>query len=202
MNRLLWHGSRLPGGDWTISTRVASPPFPAMRCSRKYAAVSTSTRRRPRWRIAATRKFWRHASPLRIAASLPAKRRSPGFSSSTVNDSSFPAKRSPLENTMSADYPRPSQTDLRRLEKLASDAGRTPRAMLKFVLRDGFAETERVVRAVQLGRDDVAAGRTRPHAAIMSRAEATLSCRGKPLARSDAREQESIGSPSMRSFAA
>ncbi|MCK9387339.1 MAG: hypothetical protein M0Q22_02965 [Sulfuritalea sp.] len=62
---------------------------------------------------------------------------------------------------MPADYPRLSQADLRRLEKLASAAGRTPRAMLRFVLRDGFSETERIVRAVRLGRDDVAAGRTR-----------------------------------------
>jgi predicted transcriptional regulator len=66
-----------------------------------------------------------------------------------------------LEKTMPADYPRLSQADLRRLEKLASAAGRTPRAMLRFVLRDGFSETERIVRAVRLGRDDVAAGRTR-----------------------------------------
>ena len=72
-----------------------------------------------------------------------------------------------------------SQTDLRRLEKLASAAGRTPRAMLKFVLRDGFAETERVVRAVQAGRTDVAAGRMRSHAAVMSEAEAILSGHAK-----------------------
>ncbi|MDK9715135.1 hypothetical protein [Sulfuritalea hydrogenivorans] len=76
---------------------------------------------------------------------------------------------------MSAVDPSLSQTDLRRLEKLASAAGRTPRAMLKFVLRDGFAETERVVRAVQAGRADVAAGRTRSHAAVMREAAAILS---------------------------
>jgi predicted transcriptional regulator len=81
---------------------------------------------------------------------------------------------------MSAVEPSLSQTDLRRLEKLAAEAGRTPRAMLKFVLRDGFSETERVVRAVELGRDDVAAGRTRPHAAIMCKAETILSSRNKP----------------------
>ena len=76
---------------------------------------------------------------------------------------------------MSAADPSLSQTDLRRLEKLASAAGRTPRAMLKFVLRDGFTETERVVRAVQAGRADVTAGRTRSHAAVMSGAAAILS---------------------------
>jgi predicted transcriptional regulator len=68
-----------------------------------------------------------------------------------------------------------SQTALRRLERLAKVAGRTPRAMLKFVLRDGFGETERVVRAVHAGRRDVAAGRTRSHAAVMHEADAILS---------------------------
>ena len=76
---------------------------------------------------------------------------------------------------MSATDPSLSQTDLRRLEKLASAAGRTPRAMLKFVLRDGFAETERVVGAVQAGRADVKAGRTHSHAALMREAAAILS---------------------------
>lgn len=102
---------------------------------------------------------------------------------------------------MPADYPRLSRTDLRRLKKLANASGRTPRAMLRFVLRDGFSETERVVRAVQLGRDDVAAGRTRPHAAIMGSAEAILSSRGEPPDRSDAGKQESLADPSMRSSA-
>jgi predicted transcriptional regulator len=67
-----------------------------------------------------------------------------------------------------------SQTDLRRLEKLAKSAGRTPRAMLKFVLRDGFAETEQVVGAVQAAREDVAAGRVRTHAAVMAEADAVI----------------------------
>ena len=84
---------------------------------------------------------------------------------------------------MPATDPSLSQTDLRRLEKLAAEAGRTPRAMLKFVLRDGFAETERVVRAVRRGRDDVAAGRTHLHAAIMSTADAILSGHYPPLDR-------------------
>lgn len=67
-----------------------------------------------------------------------------------------------------------SQTALRRLEKLAKAAGRTPRAMLRFVLRDGFPETERVVRAVQAGRVDVAAGRTRTHEEVMAAANAAI----------------------------
>jgi predicted transcriptional regulator len=40
-----------------------------------------------------------------------------------------------------------SQTDTRRLEKLAEAAGRTPRALLKYVLRDGFEATEHAVQA-------------------------------------------------------
>jgi predicted transcriptional regulator len=75
---------------------------------------------------------------------------------------------------MPAADPSLSQTDLRRLEKLAKSAGRTPRAMLKFVLRDGFAETERVVDAVQAAREDVAAGRVRTHAAAMAEADAMI----------------------------
>lgn len=80
---------------------------------------------------------------------------------------------------MSAADPSLSQTDLRRLETLAGAAGSTPRAMLKFVLRDGFAEAERVVRAVQAGRADVTAGRTRSHAAVMREATAILSGHAK-----------------------
>ena len=41
-----------------------------------------------------------------------------------------------------------SQADTRRLEKLAQLAGRSPRSVLKHVLRDGFDATERAVRAV------------------------------------------------------
>ncbi|MGA8147854.1 MAG: hypothetical protein WB870_09810 [Gallionellaceae bacterium] len=40
-----------------------------------------------------------------------------------------------------------SQADTRRLERLAQAAGRTPRALLKYVLRDGFEATEHAVQA-------------------------------------------------------
>ena len=80
---------------------------------------------------------------------------------------------------MPATEPSLNQTDLRRLEKLAAEAGRTPRAMLKFVLRDGFAETERVVRAVQTGRAEVKADRTRSHATVMAKAGAIVSGHAK-----------------------
>ncbi|HEU0187627.1 MAG TPA: hypothetical protein VFR06_07020 [Gallionellaceae bacterium] len=38
-----------------------------------------------------------------------------------------------------------SQADTRKLEKLAQIAGRTPRALLKYVLRDGFEATEQAI---------------------------------------------------------
>jgi predicted transcriptional regulator len=40
-----------------------------------------------------------------------------------------------------------SQADTRRLERLAQAAGRTPRSLLKYVLRDGFEATEHAVQA-------------------------------------------------------
>lgn len=42
-----------------------------------------------------------------------------------------------------------SQADTRRLEKLAHEAGRTPKEVLKHVLRDGFEATEYAVKAVR-----------------------------------------------------
>lgn len=64
-----------------------------------------------------------------------------------------------------------SQSDLRRLEQLAKASGRTPRAMLKYVLRDGFVATERAVGAVGAGRNDVANGRTTSNDAVMRQAK-------------------------------
>ena len=42
-----------------------------------------------------------------------------------------------------------SQTDTRRLEKLAKEAGRSPKDVLKHVLRDGFDATEYAIKAVK-----------------------------------------------------
>lgn len=42
-----------------------------------------------------------------------------------------------------------SQTDTRRLEKLAHEAGRSPKDVLKHVLRDGFDATEYAIKAVK-----------------------------------------------------
>lgn len=52
-----------------------------------------------------------------------------------------------------------STTEQRRLERLAAAAGRTPKAMLKHVLRDGFDYCEYVVGAVNQGIDEANAGK-------------------------------------------
>jgi predicted transcriptional regulator len=64
--------------------------------------------------------------------------------------------------------------DQRRLEKLARDAGRTSRVMFRFVLRDGFGVTERLVGAVQAGRAEVRTGKLCSHAQLMNEIDALL----------------------------
>jgi len=64
--------------------------------------------------------------------------------------------------------------DLRRLEKLARDAGRSPRSMMRFVLRDGFDFCEWVVRE-SLAADSEAKRRgTVSHDVVMKRARETI----------------------------
>jgi predicted transcriptional regulator len=79
---------------------------------------------------------------------------------------------------MPAAAPGLTQSDLRRLEKLARDAGRTSRAMLKFVLRDGFDASERLVSAVQAGRSELEAGSMRSHSELMKQVDALLAHHG------------------------
>lgn len=67
-----------------------------------------------------------------------------------------------------------SAADAARLEKLADEAGSTPQKMLKHVLRDGFEYSERVVRSVNAGLSDVAAGRVIPHDQVMDKIAATI----------------------------
>lgn len=59
--------------------------------------------------------------------------------------------------------PRLSPADLRRLEKLARDAGRSPRAMMRFVLRDGFDFCEWAVREGLTADADAKRRGTVPH---------------------------------------
>ena len=65
-------------------------------------------------------------------------------------------------------------TDQRRLEKLAREAGRTPKAMLRIVLRDGFDYTERFVKDVQKGLAEADAGETVSHAEVSRQLDAHL----------------------------
>ncbi len=48
----------------------------------------------------------------------------------------------------------------RRIEKLAQAAGRTPEAMLRFVIRDGLDYCEYAVKSINEGLADIEAGRT------------------------------------------
>lgn len=61
-----------------------------------------------------------------------------------------------------------------RLEKLATEAGRTPQEMLKYVMRDGFEYTENFVRKVKAGIADADAGRLTPHDQVMTELEAVI----------------------------
>lgn len=67
-----------------------------------------------------------------------------------------------------------SAADTARLERLAAEAGSTPQKILKHVLRDGFEYSERVVRSVNAGLADVAAGRVISHDQAMDKIGATI----------------------------
>lgn len=62
----------------------------------------------------------------------------------------------------------------RRIEKLAQLAGRTPRSMLRFVLRDGLEATERDVRETIEADEDIDRNGSIPHGKVMARARATV----------------------------
>lgn len=64
-----------------------------------------------------------------------------------------------------------SQTDVRRLERLARAAGRTPQQALRFVLRDGFEATERTIKLVSARMKK---GRTIPHEDAKRQADALI----------------------------
>jgi predicted transcriptional regulator len=64
-----------------------------------------------------------------------------------------------------------SQADTRRLEKLAHEAGRTPRDVLKHVLRDGFDATEYAVKAVRARMQSV---ERVPHEDAMQRLDSLI----------------------------
>ena len=64
--------------------------------------------------------------------------------------------------------------DQKRLERLAEMAGRTPKAMLKFVLRDGFDAVEEDVRETLEAERDIELNGTVPHEEVMRRTKAII----------------------------
>ena len=62
----------------------------------------------------------------------------------------------------------------RRLERLAKRAGRSPNAMLKFVLRDGFDACEEDVRENLAADAEFAAGKSIAHKDSMNRARHSI----------------------------
>jgi hypothetical protein len=67
-----------------------------------------------------------------------------------------------------------TKADQARLQKLADEAGRTPRDMLKHVLRDGFEQTEKEVRLIKKRMTDTAVRPAIPHDHAMERIELVL----------------------------
>ncbi|MFA7241768.1 MAG: hypothetical protein WC091_16775 [Sulfuricellaceae bacterium] len=67
-----------------------------------------------------------------------------------------------------------SKTAQARLQKLADAAGRTPHDMLKYVLRDGFEQTEQEVRLIKKRMVEAATCPAVPHEQAMERIERAL----------------------------
>ena len=72
--------------------------------------------------------------------------------------------------------PQPALTKAqqRRVEKLAREARRTPQAMLRFVLRDGFAICEEDVAAARSAEVELARSGTVPHRQVSDEARAVI----------------------------
>lgn len=71
------------------------------------------------------------------------------------------------------------KSDLRRLERLAEEAGTTPQKILKSVLRDGFEYTEWFVRQVNEGDADLKAGRIMSTEEVLSVIDKQRALRGR-----------------------
>ena len=60
-----------------------------------------------------------------------------------------------------------AKVDQKRLERLAALAGRSPKALLKFVLRDGFDAVEEDIHESLAAMRDIELNGTVPHAEVM-----------------------------------
>ena len=67
-----------------------------------------------------------------------------------------------------------SSTEQQRLEKLAHKAGRSPRSMMRFVLRDGFDYCEWVVRESRASAEDIKRRGTVPHDEVRRMTKAVI----------------------------
>jgi hypothetical protein len=74
------------------------------------------------------------------------------------------------EQTNAVRSPALTKSDDARLRRLAARAGRTPQAMLKFVLRDGFGAVETDVAETEVALDDVRKRGTVQHAQVLRNA--------------------------------
>ena len=74
---------------------------------------------------------------------------------------------------MTADIQLPKVTQI-RINKLAMAAGRSPAAILRFVLREGFDEVERSVRENAVADAQFTRGATHAHADVMKEAKKLL----------------------------
>ena len=68
----------------------------------------------------------------------------------------------------------------RRIEKLALLAGRAPRSMLRFVLRDGLGATEQDVRETIEADEDIDRNGAIPNREVIARARATIERQATP----------------------
>ncbi len=75
-----------------------------------------------------------------------------------------------------------SPAQQRRLEQLARDSGRTPKAMLKFVLRDGFDACDEDLRESHAADAEFLAGKSVTHRDAMKRARAAVESRARKQA--------------------
>lgn len=71
-----------------------------------------------------------------------------------------------------------TKVEQKRLSNLAHLTGRSPRATLRFVLRDGLDAAEEDVRETLKGEAEGDAGQVFPHAQVMAEVRAII---GKPL---------------------
>jgi hypothetical protein len=67
-----------------------------------------------------------------------------------------------------------SKVDQKRLERLAALAGRTPKAMLRFVLRDGFDAVEEEVYEILEAERDLDENGGIPHSEVMKGSKAII----------------------------